>query len=80
MFFEEERQELEVQLAQHEDFRRAQTALKTLPGKYQEVLALRYFEQKTVAQIAEILGKNEGTVKSLLSRGIAKIQSIVKPQ
>ena len=46
--------------------------------KYQEVLALRYFEQKPVTEICEILSKKEGTVKSLISRGLDKIRTLIK--
>lgn len=44
--------------------------LELLPEKYQEVLVLRFFEDKKINEICEILGKKEGTVKSLLHRGI----------
>ena len=44
------------------------------PVKYQEVIALRYFEGKDNKEIAEILNINEGTLKSLLSRGIEKLR------
>ena len=48
--------------------------LKTLPVKYQEVISLRYFEGKDNKEISEILGINEGTLKSLLSRGLEKLR------
>jgi DNA-directed RNA polymerase specialized sigma24 family protein len=34
------------------------------------VLTLRFFENKPLKEIGEILGKREGTVKSLLHRGL----------
>jgi RNA polymerase sigma-70 factor, ECF subfamily len=48
--------------------------LKKLNVKYQEVISLRYFEKKAILEIAEILDKKEGTVKSLLSRGLEKLK------
>ena len=42
--------------------------------KYQEVIALRYFESKDIREIGEILNKPEGTVKSLLLRGLEKLR------
>jgi RNA polymerase sigma-70 factor (ECF subfamily) len=45
--------------------------------KYQEVIALRYFEQKSISEIGLILGKNEGTVKSLVSRGFEKLRNML---
>ncbi len=71
---EAERAEAERQLAQHADFLAVQRILLTLPLPYQAVLALRYFEQKSIADIALILNKPEGTIKSLLSRGVAKLR------
>lgn len=78
--FEEEKAEMEIQLQQHQDFIRVQRALLSLDARYQEVLSLRFFEQKSVREIAEILGKNEGTVKSLLSRGADKIAGLLAVQ
>ena len=49
--------------------------LRKLPEKYQEVIVLHYLEEQTVPQIARLLGKKEGTVKSLISRGIAKLKA-----
>ena len=63
-------------LAQHEEFLSLRSKLEKLPVKYQEALTLRYFESKSVKQIAEIPGKREGTVKSLLSRGIARLRDL----
>lgn len=49
-----------------------------MPIKYQEVLTLRYFEEKSIKEICNILGKGEGTVKSLLHRGIEKLKILNK--
>ena len=68
------RQELEDELARHEEFIHVQQKLKKLDTKYQEVIALRFFEGKDNKQIAEILDKPEGTIKSLLSRAIEKLK------
>ena len=65
---------IEKQLQQSKDFLAVQQKLLLLPVKYQEVIALRFFEVKRIKEIAEILDKNEGTVKSLISRGIDKLK------
>ena len=54
---ETEIENLEAQLQSHKDFLFIQGELKKLPVKYQDVIALRYFENKKVNEIAEILGK-----------------------
>ncbi len=61
-----------------EDFIFLQSKIKDLPIKYQEVLALRYFEHKSLKEIAAILEKKEGTIKSLLSRGIDKLKEFLQ--
>jgi len=66
--------ELEAKLQKHEQFLSILTHLKTLPVKYQEVISLRYFEGKDNKEIVEILDINEGTLKSLLSRGVEKLR------
>jgi len=70
----EDRKELEKELQQHEQFVSVLESLKTLPVKYQEVISLRYFEGKETKEIIEILNIREGTLKSLLSRGLEKLR------
>lgn len=41
----------------------------SLPPKYKDVIYLFYYEGYTAVEIAKILGKNENTVYSLMSRG-----------
>lgn len=53
-------------------------AVKNLPSKYSEVIHLFYHEGYTTAQIAEMLSKNEATVRSLLHRGREKLKVMLK--
>ena len=71
---EEELMEAQDKLKNHEDFLKAQEKISKLPVKYQEVIILRFFEKKQIKEISEILGKKEGTVKSLLHRGIDQLR------
>ncbi|HYC83971.1 MAG TPA: RNA polymerase sigma factor, partial [Chryseosolibacter sp.] len=73
----DDRDLLEQELKMHDEFVRVSAALSTLDIKYQEVIALRYFENKDNGEISSILGKPEGTVKSLLSRGLGKLRNLV---
>ena len=66
------------ELKKYQDFLKIQEKIANLPIKYQEVIALRFFEKKKIKEIAQILGKKEGTVKSLLWRGLEKLREIVK--
>lgn len=66
--------EAQEQLQQYQDFLEIQAKIARLPAKYQEVIALRFFERKQIKEIAEILGKREGTIKSLLHRALEKLR------
>jgi RNA polymerase sigma factor (sigma-70 family) len=50
-------------------------ALRKLGIKYRTVLALRYYEDLSIGEIAEILNVRLGTVKSLIHRGLAKLRT-----
>ncbi|MFW0861415.1 MAG: RNA polymerase sigma factor [Dethiobacter sp.] len=62
------------ELARHQEFLACRQQISQLPLKYQEVIALRFFSGKNLKEIAEILGKPEGTVKSLLHRGLKRLR------
>ncbi|HSE29897.1 MAG TPA: RNA polymerase sigma factor [Candidatus Saccharimonadales bacterium] len=64
----------EEEVSRHVKFLQVQKQILKLPIKYQEVLSLRYFENKTIDEISQITNKKPGTVKSLLSRGIKKLR------
>lgn len=69
-----ELEEAEEELARHSLFLAVREELARLPLKYQEALSLKYFENRKISEIAQILGKKEGTIKSLLSRGLKKLE------
>ena len=73
-YLHKDKEELEAELQKHNQFMTVLTVLKTLPNKYQEVISLRYFEGKENKEIVEILNINEGTLKSLISRGLEKLR------
>jgi RNA polymerase sigma factor (sigma-70 family) len=54
--------------------RRCKRALMRLPEKYRTPIVLKYFEYLSLDEIAAILGRPVGTVKSLVHRGIAKLR------
>lgn len=60
-----------------EEFRLLHAALLELRVKYRTVIVLRYFEGKTIEEIAGITGRREGTIKSQLHRGLAQLQEIL---
>ncbi|MDO8879188.1 MAG: sigma-70 family RNA polymerase sigma factor [Coriobacteriia bacterium] len=50
-------------------------AIQTLSPDHREVIALRYFRDLKVADIAEVLGTPAGTVKSRINRALAALQA-----
>ena len=55
-----------------------QTALLELPKKYREVLILRFFEDLSYDEIADILRCPVGTVSTLVARARKKFRSVVE--
>jgi RNA polymerase sigma factor (sigma-70 family) len=55
-------------------------ALRNLVIKYRTVLALRYYEDLSIDEIAKIINVRPGTVKSLIHRGLAKLRTELERQ
>ena len=55
-----------------------QKALLKVKEDFREVVILRDIEGMSYEEIAEITGLNEGTVKSRINRGRAKLQELLK--
>jgi len=75
---ETEKASLEKAFRENREFTTVQQQLLLLDISYQEIIALRFFEGKSIKEIAEIVGRKEGTVKSLLSRGMEKLRIAVE--
>jgi len=50
-------------------------ALRSLPPLMRATVALRYLEDRSEAETAQLLGCSVGTVKSSASRGVAKLRT-----
>jgi len=74
---ETEKAASEKTLQENKEFLAVQRQLLQLDIKYQEVISLRFFEEKSIKEISTILGKKEGTIKSLISRGLEKLRMTV---
>jgi RNA polymerase sigma-70 factor (sigma-E family) len=54
-------------------------ALQALPPRQRAVIVLRYYEDLTELQAAEVLGCSVGTVKSQSSRALDKLRLLTEP-
>ena len=50
--------------------------MRQLPPRQRAVIVLRYWEQRTEAETAALLGCSEGTVKSAASRGLRRLRAL----
>lgn len=51
--------------------------IKQLPQKDQDIIVLRFFEKLSFAEIAEITGKKENTLRVNLHRALKKLESLI---
>jgi RNA polymerase sigma-70 factor (sigma-E family) len=54
-------------------------ALRLLPPRQRTVIVLRYWEQRTEAETAALLGCSQGAVKSAASRGLQRLRELAGP-
>ncbi len=76
----EERELLQELLERDQQFKKVMSTLRTLSLRQQEAIVLRYIEEKEISEIALILACREGTVRSLLSRGLEKLKETLMLQ
>lgn len=62
------------QIAASEDYDRLLQAMQALPLRYREVLMLRYVQECSVSQIAQLLNRSQAAVRKQLTRGKALLQ------
>jgi RNA polymerase sigma-70 factor (sigma-E family) len=53
------------------------TLLETLPIRMRTIIVLRYFHDMDDAEIADVLGVTPATVRSQISRGLARLREVV---
>ena len=63
---------------EREDLSYVWEAVKALPVPYREAIHLFYYEGYSTAQIAQILGWKEATVRSRLKRGREKLKPLLE--
>lgn len=53
--------------------------VRQLPPKQRAVIVLRYWEQRSEAETASLLGCSEGTVRSAAARGLQRLRELAGP-
>ena len=56
------------------------TALAEVTPRYRAVLVLRFWEDRSIGDTADLLGIDEGTVKSHTHRGLRQLRSVLGDQ
>lgn len=51
--------------------------LQKLPEKYRQVIHLFYYEEMSVAQIADLLHRKESTIRTQLTRARAMLKEVL---
>lgn len=69
----------EFMVQREETAERVQRVLKTLPKPQYEVVILKYWEDLTFAEIADVLGKSQNTVASRYRYAMEKLQRSLEP-
>jgi RNA polymerase sigma-70 factor (sigma-E family) len=67
-------------LRRSEDWDQLRRALSRLPKRQRTVLVLRYFEDLSEAEIAQLMGCQPGTVKSQAARALAALRPLIQPE
>lgn len=77
--FEQVKDEVDIRLIveQAHDTRILHDSLTRLENKYRDVLILRFLEEKSYDEISDILKIPMGTVATLVSRGKAKLKTLL---
>lgn len=60
------------------DVKAVKIAIKKLKKEHQDVIIWHYLEDMPIAEIAELTGRPEGTVRVMLHRGLKDLKDIIK--
>ena len=67
-------------LAEQIDIQQVQEALQTLPVDYREALLLRFHEELSINEVAQVLGLSPSGAKMRIHRGLLKLRQLLEQQ
>jgi len=70
-------EDIEEQLVAEENRKDVQNSLQKLDGDSRQLIIFRYFEELSISQIGEVLGKKDGNVRVLIFRALKKLKKIM---
>jgi RNA polymerase sigma-70 factor (sigma-E family) len=76
-YLERQKEAPPIELDDRSDRERLRQALMALPIGQRTAIVLRYFEDLSEAQTADLMGRHPGAVKSLVSRGMGTLRTTV---
>jgi RNA polymerase sigma-70 factor (ECF subfamily) len=68
------KQDLAEKIELSSGFETAKKALQKLKGEYREVIMLRFVQEMSIKEVAEVLGKPEGSIRVLLHRAVSSLK------
>lgn len=71
---------VEHRISAQQDGKLIQSALKELPAQYAQVVELRFLQQMSVTETAQILGKTGLAIRVLQHRALKRLQEVIKEQ
>jgi len=74
----DDRQDILAEINKKQEIQALRKCLDTLKDDYQEILILRYVEDLSMSEIAEITGKSEGTIRVLIHRATKSLEKVMK--
>ncbi len=66
----------EIRLTMNNEKEKLSQSVLSLPVKYREVIIFFYYEEMSIAEIAELLAINQNTVKTRLKRGRVLVKNL----
>lgn len=71
--------DIEAETVRHFGIEEVLSAVNKLPELYQTVLKLKFIDELSYSEIAEITGKKENYLRVIVKRGLDKLRNLINP-